>query len=346
MIFNRNFFTYLSYMKFFTFFSIFILYLFINFKVLAQDSASIIMYHRFGNSNYPSTNIQMERFKQHILELKNDKYTVLSLKEIISRLRSGKELPKYTVGLSIDDAFISVYKNAWPILKEANLTFTLFVATDPVDQGLSGYMTWDQIRELKKYGVEIGSQTKSHPHLHLLSKDEVRREIDLSNQRFIDELGEKPELFAYPYGEYNNATRKIAEEKFIASFGQHSGALHASHGFHDLPRFAMNENYGSIDRFILAASSLPFIISEINPEDPVIKANPPSYGFTLEKNFENIKQIQCFTSGIGEAEVTVIGKRVEVRFSKSFFRPRHRVNCTMPASEGRWRWFGRQFLLN
>ena len=110
MIFNRNFFTYLSYMKFFTFFSIFILYLFINFKVLAQDSASIIMYHRFGNSNYPSTNIQMERFKQHILELKNDKYTVLSLKEIINRLRSGKELPKYTVGLSIDDAFISVYK--------------------------------------------------------------------------------------------------------------------------------------------------------------------------------------------------------------------------------------------
>ena len=333
-------------MRYFTLFFFVIVYLSINFKVLAQDSASIIMYHRFGNSNYPSTNIQIDRFKQHILELKNDKYTVLSLKEIISRLRSGNELPQFTVGLSIDDAFLSVYNNAWPILKESNLPFTLFVATDPVDQGLSSYMSWDQIRELKKHGVEIGSQTKSHPHLHRLSEEDVRKEINLSNQRFIDELGEKPHLFAYPYGEYNNITRKIAEENFIASFGQHSGAIHASHGFHDLPRFAMNENYGSMDRFILAASSLPFIISEMNPKDPVIKENPPSYGFTLEKDFESIKQLQCFASGLGEAEVTIIGKRVEVRFSKAFYRPRHRVNCTMPAPEGRWRWFGRQFLLN
>ena len=42
----------------------------------AKDSVSIIMYHRFGESSYPSTNIQLDRFKKHLEELKNPKYKV------------------------------------------------------------------------------------------------------------------------------------------------------------------------------------------------------------------------------------------------------------------------------
>ena len=318
---------------------------FIFFEARANDSASIIMYHRFGESSHPSTNIQMDRFKEHIQELKNGKYTVMDVYEIIKRFRTGEDLPKYAVGITIDDAFLSVYKNAWPILRDSGFPFTLFIATDPIDQGLSSYMSWDQIRELKKNGVTIGSQTKTHPHLHLLSEKEIRKEISFSNNRFKSELGEIPKLFAYPYGEYNLTARKLAEEVFDASFGQHSGASHASLGFHELPRFAMNETYGSIDRFIMAAGSLPFIVNEINPSDPVVVENPPSYGFTLENGFDKVKKLKCFVSNIGEAKVTVLGKRIEVRSPKPFYKPRHRINCTMPSSEGRWHWFGRQFLV-
>ena len=142
----------------------------------AQDSASIIMYHRFGEPSYPSTNIQIERFKKHLEELKNPKYNVLGLSEIVNKLKAGKVLPDYAVAISIDDAFLSVYKNAWPILQNQNIPYTLFVATDPIDHGLSGYMSWDQIRELKNNGVEIGSQTKSHPHMHKLTEKEIRKE--------------------------------------------------------------------------------------------------------------------------------------------------------------------------
>jgi len=312
----------------------------------SQDSASIIMYHRFGEPRYPSTNIQIERFKKHLEELENPKYNVLGLLEIVNKLKAGKSLPDYAVGISIDDAFLSVYQNAWPILQNQNIPFTLFVATDPIDQGLSGYMSWDQIRELKKNGVEIGSQTKSHPHMHKLTEKEIRKEINYSNSRFEEELGEIPKLFAYPYGEYNLVAKKVAKETFVASFGQHSGSAHPSIGFHELPRFAMNESYGSLDRFLLAAGSLPFVVSEIHPKSPVVSQNPPSYGFTIEKDFPQIDQLQCFISGIGEAQVTLIGKRVEVRSDELFYRPRHRINCTFPGPEGRWHWFGRQFLLN
>ena len=331
---------------FFNFFLTFVINILFHSFSLAQDSASIIMYHRFGEPNYPSTNIQMDQFESHILELKNPKYNIMKLSKIIEELKAGNELPEFTVALTIDDAFISVYKNAWPILKDNEIPFTIFVATDPIDQGLNGYMNWDQIRELKKNGVEIGSQTKSHPHMHRLSEEDIRNEINYSNTRFIDELGEKPNLFAYPYGEYNLTAKKVAEENFMASFGQQSGSAHPSLGFHELPRFAMNEAYGSLDRLIEASNTLPIVVNDVYPKSPVISKNPPPYGFTLGKNYSQIKQLQCFISGIGEADVTIIGQRVEVRTDKKFYRPRHRINCTMPGSNGRWHWFGRQFLLN
>ena len=148
------------------------------------------MYHRFGESNYPSTNISLKRFKEHIKELKKEKYTVLPLLEIISRLKEGKALPDYTVAITMDDAFLSIYTNAWPILKRENLPFTLFVSTDYVDYNYSKYMSWEQIRELKNAGVTIGNHSKSHAHLHKLNESEIRHEIDYSNSRFLDELND------------------------------------------------------------------------------------------------------------------------------------------------------------
>ena len=118
--------------------------------LLAADSAVVVMYHRFGESAYPSTNIKLEQFEGHLRELSKPEYSVLPIPEIVSRLKSGSPLPDRTVGISIDDAFLSVYQKAFPRLKKMGLPFTLFVATRPIDQNLKGYMSWDQIRELKK----------------------------------------------------------------------------------------------------------------------------------------------------------------------------------------------------
>ena len=56
----------------------------------------------------------------------------------------------------------------------------------------------------------------------------------------------------------------------------------------------MNEAYGSLERLVEAVNTLPFIVSEIYPENPVIKENPPSYGFTLKKNI--VRLISCNVS--------------------------------------------------
>ena len=50
---------------------------------VSEDSAVIIMYHRFGENDFPSTNVKLEKFEQHIEELNKEKYNIVSLKTII-----------------------------------------------------------------------------------------------------------------------------------------------------------------------------------------------------------------------------------------------------------------------
>ena len=310
------------------------------------NHANILMYHRFGENKYPTTNTTIEQFISHTNELVKDKYNVINLDKVVKGIKGKIDLKDRSVSITIDDAYLSVYTKAWPILKRLKLPFTLFVSTDVIDNNFSNYMNWNQIRELVDHGVLIGSQTKSHPHLHRLSSKQILNEIEYSNKRFIEELGFKPKLFAYPYGEYDNKTIKIVEGSgFEAAFGQHSGVAHISSGIFELPRFAMNENYGDLNRLKLAINALPIITRDISPEDNLLKKNPPDFGFTLSSKIKPMKAVRCFASNGITTDTKRIGKfRIEVRLEEKFPNARGRINCTMAAENGRWRWFGKQFL--
>jgi peptidoglycan/xylan/chitin deacetylase (PgdA/CDA1 family) len=321
----------------------------------AGDSAVIFMYHRFGEDKYPTTSIRLEQFEAHLAELKSGGYTVKALPDIIKALQGGTALPDKTIALTIDDAYLSVYEKAWPRLKELGLPFTLFVATDPVDQGNQGYMSWSQIRELSQGGVTIGSQTASHLHMATNNSLTNRRELEKSNTRFKKELGARPDLIAYPYGEASQSVEQLARASgFVAGFGQHSGVAAKTPDMFYLPRFALNENYGDIKRFKLAAGALALNIGDLSPSDPLIDTgddNPPAFGFTINGDAALIKSLDklaCYTSHEGNLGVTSLGggnnqTRIEIRMKKMLPKGRTRLNCTLPADEGRWYWFGRQF---
>lgn len=312
---------------------------------LAADHASILMYHRFGENKYPTTNIRLEQFDAHLERLQSGDFNVWSLPRIVEYLQTGQPLPDRTVAITIDDAYLSVYEEAWPRLKALNMPFTVFVATQPIDVNRYGYMSWDQIRELQAAGVTIGSQTRTHPHMHKISIERSKSEIAESNASFIAELGMRPALFAYPYGEYDMAVIDIVKQAgFTAAFGQNSGIAHGYNGFFELPRFAMNEQYGTLSRLDLAINGLPLKVDQITPEDVILDQNPPIYGFTLAPDMDKRKQLRCFNSIYGKLDVTIMGRRAEIRLPGPLSGKRARINCTMPGYDGRWRWFGRQFL--
>ena len=130
------------------------------------------MYHRFDENKYPSTNIQMDIFKQQIEIIKNLKYKFYDPKDLKKNFHTIKIEKKILI--TIDDAFSSFYDIAWPYLKEEKIPFILFVSTKAV--GGNGYMTWDQIIELEKENtVYIGNHSHTHNYL-----------VELKNDTFIN----------------------------------------------------------------------------------------------------------------------------------------------------------------
>ncbi len=101
------------------------------------------MYHRFNEAKYPSTNIELDVFKDQLKIIDNEGMQFINPKNFEYNLSNNKTQRK--ILLTIDDGLLSFYQNAWPILKKRKIPFILFVNTREV--GAYNYMSWDQIIE-------------------------------------------------------------------------------------------------------------------------------------------------------------------------------------------------------
>jgi peptidoglycan/xylan/chitin deacetylase (PgdA/CDA1 family) len=313
-----------------------------------KNSAVVFMYHKFGVSKYPSTSVKIEQFDEHLKEFSKSKYSVESVEFIIDTIINDGDLPKNTIGISIDDADKSFYEVGWPKFREMGFPVTLFVNTSTIHENNKNYLNWDQIRELVNEGVSIGAHSHSHYHMSDLSIEEVRDEIEISNNIFLKELGSIPPLFAFPYGEANEEIINLLKEyKFKVAFGQHSGVINETSNLYYLPRFSLNERYAEIDRVKFAANAKGLGIYDFIPTDPTISENPPYIGFSLLDE-KLVPSIDCFvfdSKGQVEKELFKFNERIEIRLKRKLTEGRSRVNCTAKGSDNQWRWFGHQFYL-
>ena len=78
---------------------------------------------------------------------------------------------------------------------------------------------------------------------------------------------------------------------------------------------------------------------------PCVSPRLPPFGFTVIGDaVKGLSQLACYTAGQGRARIERLGAaRIEVRVSRPFQPGRTRINCTIPARDQRWRWFGMQF---
>ncbi len=316
---------------------------------MPEDSAVILMYHRFGEDKYPSTNITLEQFDAHLEELKKDKYNIVPLETIVKAFRTNVKLPPRTIAITIDDAYLSILENAWPRLRKAGFPFTLFVSTEPVNRNIPGYLNWRQIQEMARDPlVTIGHHAHSHDHLLYMSAEQAARDIDAASATYQKELGYVPEIFAYPFGEYNPALQNTLKKRNItAAFGQYSSAASSRNDLFALPRFAFNERYSDMNRFRLIVNARALPAHDILPINPVITQNPPHIGFTVDDTVRGLSALSCYPSHLGKAaDLKRVGdNRIEVRFDAPLPEGRSRINCTMPGPDKRWYWFGLPFFV-
>jgi peptidoglycan/xylan/chitin deacetylase (PgdA/CDA1 family) len=316
----------------------------------AGQSAVVLNYQRFDENRYPDTSVAENQFSAQVETLAGGRYNVIPARDIITALFSGQTLPNRSVAITIDDAYRSAYDVAWPRLKRAGLPFTLFVSTDAIDDGGPGFMTWDQIRELRDAGVTIGAHGAAHLHMPDLTPDEIQADIESSVRRIEEELGAPPALFSYPHGEITLAARDaIVAAGFKAAFGQHSGAVNEVLDRHMLPRFSINGKYGTGTEFDKRINALGLPLRDVSPADPYIEgAAPLVIGFAIDQAVGRTRNLHCFHSNANEDFVEISltaleGRRYELHFSEAFPPGPWRVNCTIPTGGKRIRWWGMQY---
>lgn len=312
-----------------------ILLLLIVYNGLADNHAVVFMYHRFGNEKYPSTNITKEQFKAQLEYLHKHNYTVLKLSKIINLLKQNKSLPPKTVALTMDDAYKSVYTVAFDMLKQYNYPFTVFVNTHPIDVGSNFYMSWDEMREMQKYGVEFANHSFSHPYL-LQKKDELDKEIGYAQTRLQDELGkdtnETPKMFSYPFGEYDEELEKYLEKNGYVGITQTSGVLYREN-IDKVPRYPMAEKYATKKGFRMKLNTLPMPISFIKSD---ATQNPPILQIKLNEHLN----IGCYSSSGKAIDVVWIDNTTFQTKSKTKVTTRReKYTCTAKAKDKKWYWF-------
>jgi peptidoglycan/xylan/chitin deacetylase (PgdA/CDA1 family) len=312
---------------------------------VVADHAVVFAYHRFGEDKVPATNIRLAQFDAHLAYLAERGFNVWPLSRIVMALKEGSDIPDRTVALTADDAYRSVMTEAWPRLKKRGWTMTLFVGTDGVDQGIRGYLDWNEIRRLRDEGMEIGAHSAAHGHMADGDLEAARADLERSNRRFQEELGSTPDLLAWPYGEASLGLMKLADDLgYVAAFGQHSGPVPANAEMFYLPRFAMNEAYGKPDRFKLAARSVPLPIRSVAPRNPLLPRGAyPRFEIALETGF-GMRGINCFHSHSGKQILRIDGQRASFQPSGNAGPGRSRFNCTASAGDGRFHWYGRQYV--
>ncbi len=264
-----------------------------------DTQAVIFMYHRFGESRYPSTNITLEQFEEQLEFFTKNNFSVLPLNEIVEALKQDKPLPDKSIAITIDDAYLSVYKEAYPRLKARGYPFTVFVATGVVDQGIPAYMDWAQMQEMQKHGAMFANHGQNHDYLVRKNKGESQEawkermvnDITGAQKRLEEKLGQAPALFAYPYGEYNLELRHIVQDLGYTAFGQHSGGVSSLNNRAALPRFPVAEAYGEMSAFRTKAFSLAMPVINQEPVDPVTTEKRPQLTVTLAPSSGNHDQL-------------------------------------------------------
>jgi peptidoglycan/xylan/chitin deacetylase (PgdA/CDA1 family) len=190
----------------------------------------VFCYHRFEDKAKDLVTVPSD-FRAQMQALKDNGISVISMKDLLGWLNNEKSIPAKSAVITLDDGWNSQYYVAWPILKEFNYPFTLFIYTDYIEKGGKS-MTWAQLEEMRDAGVEIEAHTVSHHDLRHAPRGQdytswLHNEVYTCKQILEDKLAIKVVAFAFPYGFHNEIVRKTATDAgYLLQFtvyGQHMG---------------------------------------------------------------------------------------------------------------------------
>lgn len=287
----------------------------------------ILTYHNFTEDEGSSYNINIVEFEKQMDYLATHNYSVISLSELLKGLRDS-QLPPKPIIITIDDGFRSTFTLAYPILKKYNFPATLFLYTNFIEKNIFS-LTWEEIREMTKNNIEIGSHTLSHYNLLKYKKNEnyetysarIRREIFLSKEILESKIQGKVKFFAYPYGAYSSTIKDLAIQT------GYEGIFNANsmNNTLDADPFSLNRQIifgqSSFNSFIQTLHQRPLKTSHIFPYDGIIESNQlVKIGAILEGNNYDAKTLSMKLGG-AKVKFYFNPENKEISFTPDFLKP-------------------------
>jgi peptidoglycan/xylan/chitin deacetylase (PgdA/CDA1 family) len=173
----------------------------------------VLGYHGVSDSWPSALAIRPERLGAQVGWFLRRGYRPVTFTEAATGDRPGKHF-----AVTFDDAYRSVHRVALPVLARLGVPATVFVPTafpgrpgpmswPGIDEWAGGpweqnlvCCSWDELRELRAAGWEIGSHTCTHARLIELGEDRLAEELSRSKRDCEAQLDLPCTSLAYPFG--------------------------------------------------------------------------------------------------------------------------------------------------
>lgn len=211
-------------------------------KLFGRD-LNAVMFHdinnRFSGVDYP-----LKAFEELALLVKSKGYKYVSMRDYI-QARNKENL----IVCTFDDAYESVYYNAYPVLKKLGFSATIFVNTDLIgqsndwntkDEVVRIHATMDMLRVMNSDGMEIGSHSMKHICLTRLSQTQLEESLCKSRELLEREFG-RVSTFCYPYGVFNNYVKNQVAKYYDYAFSVDIGCCNLENDRYCLVRMVPEE---------------------------------------------------------------------------------------------------------
>ncbi len=195
-----------------------------------MKTVPILMYHSVSSQadgRYGRWCVSPGTFRQHMSILADGNYTVLTVGDLVARMKSRLALPDRCVALTFDDGLRDFVTDAAPILKQFGFPATLYVVAGLVGQtsvwlkelgeGSRPMLRQEDLGSLVDQGVEIGAHSMTHPALDILSPAEATFEIERSRSELERMISAPVRSFAYPHGYASRTTKRIVRSAGFSS---------------------------------------------------------------------------------------------------------------------------------
>ncbi len=196
-----------------------------------------------------SLNVDPGFFDLQMKYLTEHGYNTIFADALVNALKTHSSVPSKSILITVDDGYRDFFTNALPIIQKYGIKVNSMIATGLI--GGEDNMSWDQINQIKQSGLAyFVDHTWSHYAINHGSVDKIQFEIQTAKQQLEEHTGQSVNIFAYPYGSFNNNAISILQSDGFA------GAFSTIPGFLQCDSFVMTLHRNHIGNAPLSSYGL------------------------------------------------------------------------------------------